>query len=493
MASSEISRRTLLGGGAGLAATAALILTGCTTTSTEGGKTVVRYTFMASTKLGDTAKVEAAINAVLKKKGKTFTVKLDPLDSETFSKRVPLALTAGNAGDVVFTAPWANDFYRSASTGNYKPLDDLLNGPAKALKASLPAQYWSAPTVNGKIYAVVNQQLFPGTFGFIAQKAVADKYGINPDEITKFEDLTPMLTAIKKGQPDLTVLYSDNTGNGWFQTPEYFGWDGTLNTFGLNTVANDPKVKLFNIFETDEYRSMAELAYKWRKAGFFADTPPSATDATAAWNGAQIALRFTQADRSYSFPFPVAQKNMVPPILTTGSMLGTLSAISRNTKSPEAAIGWIEALNTDKEIYNLMCFGIEGTNYTFTDKALGVVESKGEGNGWNPNSDWMFGNQFNAYYRTLEEGKANRWKVEDALNRSALASTALGFTFDPDKVKTQVATVSSVVAERNTQLLLGQVDPSTGLPDTISRLKAAGIDDIKKEAQTQIDAWLDKK
>ena len=67
--------------------------------------------------------------------------------------------------------------------------------------------------------------------------------------------------------------------------------------------------------------------------------------------------------------------------------------ISRTSKNPEKAFKFIELVNTDKDLYNLICFGIEGKHYNLDENGRVVFNDQG---GYIPKACWKFGNQFNA-------------------------------------------------------------------------------------------------
>ncbi|MGW3951902.1 ABC transporter substrate-binding protein [Streptomyces sp. NPDC004752] len=437
--------------------------------------------------------MEKALNTYLEGAGEKFSVHLEPLDLNTFTQRMPLEFSSGGAGDVVFTASWVNSYYTNAAAGNYLALDDLLPKYAPKLWASLPKDIWDATRVKGKIYGVPNVQLWPMTYGFLARKDIADKYHLDPASIKTYEDLEPYLADIKAGEPGKTVLYTDNVGSGsaWAYGANYFDLVG--GTFGVAVRPDDPNLTLINVFDTDEFRTACTLMRKWYTAGYMAKNPPSPTDAGASWSNGQTLIELAQVNGNGLPAFPTVGKSLTAPLLTTSSVLGTLSAVNRDTRAPEHAVAFLERLNTDKDFYNLICFGIEGKHYVFTDKKRGVVGLPpgvtAAKDGYNPNSDWQFGNQFNAYYRSAAQAKSGLWQTDQKLNESAKRSGALGFSPDTTSIKREVANLTSVVTEYRIPNSLGQVDPSSGIPEFVGRLKNAGMSKVLSELQKQIDAW----
>jgi len=73
---------------------------------------------------------------------------------------------------------------------------------------------------------------------------------------------------------------------------------------------------------------------------------------------------------------------------------------------------------------------------------------------------------------------------------SAEAVPTLGFALDQDPVKTQMAALQNVETQYEVPLFTGAADPATKLPEFVAQLKANGIDDVVKEINTQLQAFL---
>ena len=104
---------------------------------------------------------------------------------------------------------------------------------------------------------------------------------------------------------------------------------------------------------------------------------------------------------------------------------------------------------------------------------------------------WEFGNQFNAYL--LPGQKDTLWQDTIDLNNSAYKSGILGFMFNPDPVKNEIALCSSVIEEYSGGLETGSVDPDVYLPKFLEKLKNAGIDKVLQESQKQLYEWRNNK
>ena len=127
------------------------------------------------------------------------------------------------------------------------------------------------------------------------------------------------------------------------------------------------------------------------------------------------------------------------------------------------------------------------------DKAAKVIKPGPANKDYNPNTDWEFGNQFLAYYIDPEQAKIKAWDETYKLNNESPVSTAMGFNFNPEPVKTEMANVAAVSKELAEPLMNGLVDPATALPNYQKRLEEAGLQKVLDEAQKQLDAWAKTK
>jgi putative aldouronate transport system substrate-binding protein len=176
--------------------------------------------------------------------------------------------------------------------------------------------------------------------------------------------------------------------------------------------------------------------------------------------------------------------------LTTGSIIATMTGVSKQTSSAEACVKYFEEINTDKVLYNTLCYGVEGKHWVWVDKdkeVLGLPEGvTAENSPYNPNTDWEFGNQFNAYY--TDPTKVGAWEATKKINTDAFPSPIIGFVFDTEPVKTELAQVAAVTAEY-TLMHIGFLDYNEVGSQYISRVKDAGADTILAEINKQLDEW----
>jgi putative aldouronate transport system substrate-binding protein len=148
---------------------------------------------------------------------------------------------------------------------------------------------------------------------------------------------------------------------------------------------------------------------------------------------------------------------------------------------------FINLLHTDKEINNMLNFGIEGVHYTRNGETITATENT---KNYNPGSAWMFGNQFLNYVWDTEDPE--KWNKFREFNENANASPALGFVFDSEPVKAEVGAMANVIRQYQRAVETGSVDIDQVLPEYMNALKAAGLDKVIAEKQKQFDAFLGK-
>ena len=100
-----------------------------------------------------------------------------------------------------------------------------------------------------------------------------------------------------------------------------------------------------------------------------------------------------------------------------------------------------------------------------------------------PNGD--FGNRFLTYIPN--DQPANLWTETKAFNSSAKPSPILGFSFDRESVKNELAALENICQEYKA-IKEGRKDPSE-LPEFVAKMKAVGMDKVLKEMQKQLDDW----
>lgn len=464
------------------------------------------YYFVGSPQKGLQA-VEDNLNKIIEPKINA-TVKLKLIDWGEYDQKMGLAISSGADWDLAFTSAWTNNYFQNVAKGSFADLTELIDKYSPDLKKVVPQTFFKAATVKGKIYGVPNfQQATPG-YGYIIKKDVADKLKIDWKAPKKFSDLTPILDQIKKANLGIVTYGYSQQDDVFVNATPMFGFEalGDSKTPGWISLS-DSNMKVVNQYETQEFKDYLAVTRDWYKKGYVKTGAGAAKDMQSDIKSGKIAVKWGQIDLDTEdyvkagLEFPGRLKSdgnpsgsydfkFVTPILTTDKAAATMTAINVNSKNKERAMMFINLLNTDKEVYNAISYGVEGVNYTKVGENR--IQTKANG-GYQAFTNWEFGNMANQWY---DESQPKGAEVNDIgnklwidFNKNAKGSPALGFTFDFTPVKTEKAQVDSVIAELYFSVASGSVDTAKFYPQFIEKLKKAGADKIIAEKQKQLDQW----
>ena len=161
-----------------------------------------------------------------------------------------------------------------------------------------------------------------------------------------------------------------------------------------------------------------------------------------------------------------------------------MTGISRTSKHPELAIKLIELVNTNKELYNLICFGVEGKHYNLDENGRVVYNDEG---GYIPKACWKFGNQFNAML--LPGQPEDVWEQTKKENETARIDPLIGFSFDISAIESEQSSVSAASTEFGRILQYGLEDPNVVYFESKNKQELAGRQIIIDEINRQLAEW----
>lgn len=438
--------------------------------------------------------VFAAINKITQEKINA-TIDFMLVDLGEYDQKVSMMLAANENFDIAFTSNWINPYIPNVAKGAYIALDDMLEKYAPQTMVSTSAAVWDAIKVDGKIYGTPIQQIYVRQFGLMFKEELLDKYKFDYTNVTKLEDLEPYLKQIKENEPDLFPL--EGVGSTiWEGALGYYGFDALIGVKIPGAVKSFGELMAVNQYESQEFKDYVTLMHNWYQKGYIQkDAATSTTDyrsqgkyavatVPALQPGGDAQFSSTQAGGTPYVGYGIGGQ----PPLTTGSIQATLNAVNKNSKHPERALMFIDLLNSDPEILNMVVFGLEGLSYT--KNADGKVVQKMDG-AYDGVYNFFVGNVFNTYYT---EGQPDGvWEEMAKINEEAKPSVALGFVFNSEPVTNELAKVQAVIDQYLKALASGSVDVDKLLPEFIQKLKNAGSDTIIAELQKQLDAWRVKK
>lgn len=448
---------------------------------TGGDNLPVLKVYMPAEPQNDMKAVMDEVNKITEEK---IGAKIDMnfIDSGAYTEKMNMKLATKEYFDICFTSSWLNPYDKGVKNKSYYPLNELIEKNAPKLKEEIPDYWWQAVTRDGDVYAVPNQQIASTTLALTMNKNWAEKYNLDVDSIKKADDIEPFLQTIKDNEPDYypTRPY----GNYWVKN-----YESIASVVGLDK-SETGKLKAIYEWDAQGYTDGLEKLRQWYEKGYFRSDIGSVLDDSSDF----YANKYVVTGTGWKPGFEATQSAILggehiairigTPLATGASLTGTMYSISAYTKYPELAIKYIELVNSDKDLYNLLCYGIEGKHYEWVDDTHIKLNEKG---GYYPNSSWEFGNQFNAY---LLEGQDNdTWEVTKAFNDSAEKSRLLAFVFDTSKVQTEITQISTVKSEYKNMLNNGSVDWRENFEEYKKKMLAAGAENVLNEVQRQLDEY----
>lgn len=462
------------------------------TGSSEKEEPVELIWYLIGSPQEDEASVEAAVNEILLE-SINATLDMRVLDWGEYDQKMQLKMASGEAFDICFSSlAWVNKYVDGVNKGAFMPLDDLLAEHAPNYYKMIPEKYWEATKINGDIYCAINYQTMASMGGVFMPKKMVDKYNFDYENVKTAKDLEPYLEAIRDNEPGMYPALTKE----WitFYYPE---GDTPIHDVGGYLAYNTTDYSIKNEFSEEDIFSENVFRFMrdWYLKGYFRKDAASVTEVESdlkimkygVWPGTY--KPGVEVELSNKYGYEIVAVPMTKPVIQTRSVLSGMNVISRTSKNPEKAMALIEQVNTNKELYNLLAFGIEGKHYQKIDDQ--TIE-KIEGGGYWSGIAWEFGNQFNAYYTKGQ--KPGIWEETIAMNEAAISSPTLGFMYVPsEEVKAIDATNETIQKEYIAGLTTGTLDPDKYLPILREKLKKNDPDDkLIKEAQEQLDAWLTK-
>ena len=460
-----------------------VLLTSCGTNSgkvdSNGNKITELTWYSIGIEPKDFGQVLPEVNKYLEEK---IGVHLDMkfIDFGDYTQKTSVIINSGEPYDLAFTSSWAGDYLGNSRKGAFLELNDLLDSEqGKKLKETIDERFWEGASIHGKIYGVPNQKELGVAPMWVFTKEYVDKYNIPYQDIHTLEDLEPWLKIIKENEPGVVPLYITKG----FSYTVFF--DQLVDPIGVEV--NDNSLTIKNMFETEEMKKNLETLRRFYQLGYINGDSATAQDDKSVkrlvtkGDGQPYAEKIWSKDLGYE----VVSSPIVDTLVTNGSATGSLIAISSNSKNKEKAFEFLNLLNTDPYLRNLLNYGSEGVHY----------EKVGENSIKILNPDqrryeipyFALGNLFITY--TLDSEPETKWEDFKEFNDEAKVSPALGFKFDASKVSSELAAINNVLEEFKQTLYSGSVDVEEYLGKLNAKLKEQGIDRVITEMQSQINEW----
>lgn len=445
----------------------------------------------------DLNQVTEEINKIAKAKINA-TIKIEAINVGAYSQQINLKLNSNEDMDMFVTGNIAGlfDYTGQASRGQLYALNDLLKKHGKGISAALGTEFLNASKVGGNIYGIPNIKDMAAGYGIYMRKDLADKYGIDVKKVKSLTDLEAVMKKMKQKEPN---LYFGASGGSSLVDCLGVATTGDVLGDGYGVLMSTNLVKVVDYYETPQYASLLNTIRKWYVSGYILpdittnkESTQSLIKANRIYGNVGTINPAAETTDSRGTGQQIVVNSFTPQISTTQSVTNFMWAIPNYSQKSEKAMEFLNLMYTDKDIFNLFAYGIEGKHYEKVSGTSNTIDfAKGvnaSNSGYNLGQPFMFGNEFIGH--VWNGSPADIWNQMDSFNKKAIKSRALGFLFDVARVKNEYAAVSNVVSQYKLALENGAVDPIKVLPEFISKLKAAGIDKIVAEKQRQLNKWI---
>ncbi len=414
------------------------------------------------------------------------SVEFVPVEGGNFNDKMSAVIASNQEYDLCFTSSWANNYLANVSKGAFLPLDDLLPTYGPAIW-SLNEKFWDAVKVQGKIYGVINQQIFARAAAISYLKEEAATHAFDPSSYVK-GDISSLNSYIEKAYAADSSRYvhvevsdmSEYLRQDWIVSYNVPGAVDVDDTSGKITVINqwksEPMLKLVDTLQ--DWNTKGWTSSKKFLSGMTQDMKNEIIDLGGTYKpGGAVETSLQVGAELEQIPSNDA-------LLSTGGILATLTAVNRNSENPERAIMMLDILFSDAYAFNLLNYGIEGTHYELNNEGKMIIDSISAD--YNPQVPWEFASTF---LSLLNEGQASDlWEQTKQVNLDATKSPLLGFSFDPTPVSSEIAKSQATVAEYYQGIVLG-IYTDAEYEAFLAKLDAAGADKIIAEMQSQIEKW----
>lgn len=449
----------------------------------NSGETVNLIWYTIGTPQKDVDRVMEEVSKYTKEKiNATITMKM--IDWGDYSQKMQVNVASGESMDILFTSAGGFDYVQNARKGAFMELDDLLEKYGQDLKNTIDPAFLEGSKVDGHNYGIPANKELPQQEVWRFNKTFLDKYNMDISNIRSLESIEPLLKTIKENEPGVTPFAMNK------EYVPYVPYDYVIQNLPMAVKLDTTDYKIVNILETPEMQAALDLMHKYYQAGYVAPEAATTGSTSDLMTSGQWFMDRAQtqplADNlwSASYGYPVVSTPASDAIITNTSVQGSVMAISANSEHPEKAMEFLNLLNTDPVLRNMVDSGIEGVHYKKLDDTH--YENLEESKNYDMPS-YSLGNNMLLYLNPNDAD--DKWEQFKKFNAEGVNSPLLSFNFDSTKVATEMAAVQNVKEQFWASLMTGTVDPAEYLPKATEKFKEAGLDKVIAEAQAQLDAW----
>ncbi|MCL6457704.1 MAG: extracellular solute-binding protein [Gorillibacterium sp.] len=312
--------------------------------------------------------VWSAVSEYLKSKGLNVKFSVNFIPWPDYPSKLLVMAASGDRWDLNFDSD--NSFQQMASRGSYLALNDLLPQYAPHLYAKYMEQgTMAATTMDGEIVGLpwtikMNQRFYAGWRVDLAEKAGIYR---ELDSVRTIEDVDLLLHNLRQAYPEAKLTRTAPLSF-YLMRDEWVD----LGFHGLGFYLNDPLLTVRAIEQQPFYLEAAYMSKRWYDDKILnRDGLIDKESAADQWRNGKLLFTITShewafvTDPGFSDPSYRQQMSLLYPDkkYINRSPIANVLAINRNSEHADRVLRFLDMLEIDRTLYDLVIYGIEGETY----------------------------------------------------------------------------------------------------------------------------------
>ncbi len=370
-------------------------------------------------------------------------------------------------------------------------IDDELTAGSKKLKDYVSGVFMDSIKIDGATYAVPNNRTIGEYTYMLVNKELLAKYYYDVSALNSLVDCEEFLADIARFEPDVVPIHG---------TPDLYNvlyWDIDPETLEINTdnfsiigttysttASFGTQVQFTSLFASKKaFRDQLLSNKLYEELGYFKSEV--ADDATCA---IKIVSGGAELEKAYADTYHMVM--LESPHATTEDLFESMFAVGGYSNEVSRSMEIITYINTNKELRNILQYGVENVNYTLDDNGQVTYTDN--------NKYWMditkTGNSFIAY--TMAGTDLDIWEYGMKQNRDATVDMILGFSIKDADVDVEVIKKIQALSVQTKARLdaCKTYDELKALVDSLTvELRSASKEDIKRYVNVMAEPTADGK
>ena len=370
-------------------------------------------------------------------------------------------------------------------------IDDELTAGSKKLKDYVSGVFMDSIKIDGATYAVPNNRTIGEYTYMLVNKELLAKYYYDVSALNSLVDCEEFLADIARFEPDVVPIHG---------TPDLYNvlyWDIDPETLEINTdnfsiigttysttASFGTQVQFTSLFASKKaFRDQLLSNKLYEELGYFKSEV--ADDATCA---IKIVSGGAELEKAYADTYHMVM--LESPHATTADLFESMFAVGGYSNEVSRSMEIITYINTNKELRNILQYGVENVNYTLDDNGQVTYTDN--------NKYWMditkTGNSFIAY--TMAGTDLDIWEYGMKQNRDATVDMILGFSIKDADVDVEVIKKIQALSVQTKARLdaCKTYDELKALVDSLTvELRSASKEDIKRYVNVMAEPTADGK